>query len=219
MRYCPFVMRTRLVLAAKNIEYETVLINLVNKPDWYFTKNPAGRVPTLEQDEKIVIESLVTSDYLDEAYPNNPLHPSDPYLKARQRLVVESFGGEVLPLTSKVMFAATPELMKEAIESLKKGFDKLEQYEKILKDSGKLYFRGDTPGMVDYMIYPFMYRLDIGKDFVGPDAEFPKDKLPNLAAWLERMNKDPAVIKCTPNKDDLVRFMKGYIVGNKVFDP
>lgn len=32
---CPYAQRTRLVLAHKNIPYETVEIDLANKPEWY----------------------------------------------------------------------------------------------------------------------------------------------------------------------------------------
>jgi len=216
MRFCPFAMRTRLVLAAKKINYERVNINLASKPDWFLTKNAGGTVPVLEQDDRILTESLITSDYLEEAYPHNKLYPQDPYLKARQRMLVDNFS-EINGLISKVLYMK-PETRKDAIEALQKGFDKLEKYEDILKVSGKQYFRGDTPGMVDYVLFPFFLRLDLGKDFIGPEAEFPKDKLPVLAAWIERMKKDPVVIECSLPRDVNIKFFKGLLEGRKDFD-
>lgn len=69
-----------------------VNINLVTKPEWYFARNPLGKVPCLEMNGKIVYESLITADYLDEVYPGpSPLNNPDPYLKAQDRIYVELF--------------------------------------------------------------------------------------------------------------------------------
>jgi glutathione S-transferase len=213
MKYCPYAERTRLVLAAKNIPHETVNVNLAQKPDWLFEKNPAGKVPVIEKEEMILNESLVTSDYLDEAYPDNPLHPSDPYLKAKQRLVVEAFQqttGSFLTL-----FRATPENVAQEANTY---FTSLEKFEKILAESGKPYFRGDKAGMVDYMIFPWFERLPLLKEIHGSALTFPEDKLPTLAAWFRRMETDPAVIACSNQKSKSLNFLKAYVAGKVEYD-
>jgi len=61
-------------------------------------KNPAGEVPLLEwidrdsKETRLIPESLVVSDYLDNLYPENRLQPADPYLKAKQQVLVGRFG-------------------------------------------------------------------------------------------------------------------------------
>jgi len=78
--------------------YEEVFINLSDEPDWYLKKNPVGEVPLLEwidrdsKQTRSVPESLIVSDYLDNLYPEHRLHPSDPYLKAKQQVLVGRFG-------------------------------------------------------------------------------------------------------------------------------
>jgi glutathione S-transferase len=78
--------------------YEEIFINLSDEPDWYLKKNPVGEVPLLEwidrdsKQTRLVPESLIVSDYLDNLYPENRLHPSDPYLKAKQQVLVGRFG-------------------------------------------------------------------------------------------------------------------------------
>ena len=37
-------------------------------------------------------ESLVCNDYLDETHPDTQLNPTDPYVKAKQRILVERWG-------------------------------------------------------------------------------------------------------------------------------
>ena len=62
-----------------------------NKPDWLFEKNPVGKVPVLEKDDQTIYESLITCDYLEEVYPNPPLYPSDPWQKAKDKVVIDRF--------------------------------------------------------------------------------------------------------------------------------
>ena len=65
----------------------------MEKPEFLFEKNPLGKVPVLvRSDGSSLYESLVVSDYIDEAYPRKKLIPSDPFAKAKDRIVVERFG-------------------------------------------------------------------------------------------------------------------------------
>uniref|UniRef100_A0A2K6LF00 Glutathione S-transferase omega n=1 Tax=Rhinopithecus bieti TaxID=61621 RepID=A0A2K6LF00_RHIBE len=92
MRFCPFAERTLLVLKAKGIRHEVININLKNKPEWFFKKNPFGLVPVLENSQgQLIYESPITCEYLDEAYPGKKLLPDDPYEKACQKMILELF--------------------------------------------------------------------------------------------------------------------------------
>src|SRR6266508_4325200 len=44
---CPYCARVRILLAEKEIPYETVEIDLENRPVWLYKKNSVGRVPVL----------------------------------------------------------------------------------------------------------------------------------------------------------------------------
>ena len=69
--------------------YETVNINLQNKPDWFLALNPLGQVPVLQLDDQVVPESTATCDWLDDVYPETRLQPSDPYRRAWDRVLLE----------------------------------------------------------------------------------------------------------------------------------
>lgn len=43
MEYCPYAHRVRLVLRAKDLDYDIVNINLINKPAWYANVHPEGQ--------------------------------------------------------------------------------------------------------------------------------------------------------------------------------
>jgi len=56
---CPYCARARIALAEKGIEYETVEVDLDDRPAWIYEKNPLGRVPVLEEDTFVLAESAV----------------------------------------------------------------------------------------------------------------------------------------------------------------
>ena len=74
------------------LRHEIVNINLKTKPEWYLAKSvTGGKVPALELDDRFLPESLLTSDLLEELYPEPALYPTDPWKKAQDRLLVELF--------------------------------------------------------------------------------------------------------------------------------
>ncbi|MCC7082949.1 MAG: glutathione S-transferase family protein [Burkholderiales bacterium] len=90
--------KVRIVLAEKNLPWESriVLLGLdggkpgpgvltQHDPE-YLKLNPNGVVPTLVHDGRVIIESTVINEYLDEAFPAVSLRPADPFLRAQMRL-------------------------------------------------------------------------------------------------------------------------------------
>jgi glutathione S-transferase len=89
---CPFCARVRIALAEKGIEYETVEIDLDNRPGWVYDLNASGKVPILD-DGFVLPESAVIMEYLDERYPEPPLLPRELGARAEARLSVFRFDG------------------------------------------------------------------------------------------------------------------------------
>ena len=73
--------KVRLVLDAKGLDYTSREIDLIgggqHDPD-YVKLNPSHVVPTLVDDGRAFVESTLINEYLDEAYPEPPLRPTDP---------------------------------------------------------------------------------------------------------------------------------------------
>ena len=87
---CPYCARVRIVLAEKGIEYDTVEIDLRDRPQSIYELNPSGKVPVLD-DGFVLPESRVIIEYLEERYPDPPLLPRDPRARADARLLVHRF--------------------------------------------------------------------------------------------------------------------------------
>jgi len=88
---CPYCARVRIVLAEKGVEFETVEVDLDDRPAWIYEKNPLGRVPVLEEDAFVLPESAVINEYLEERYPEPALWPADAAERAFGRLLVFRF--------------------------------------------------------------------------------------------------------------------------------
>jgi glutathione S-transferase len=87
---CPYCARVRIVLAEKGLDYETVEIDLRDRPDWIYELNAKGKVPVLD-DGLVLPESEVIMAYLDDRYAEPPLRPSDPAARAYGNLLVHRF--------------------------------------------------------------------------------------------------------------------------------
>jgi glutathione S-transferase len=88
---CPFCARVRIALAEKGLEYETVEVDLDDRPGWLFELNPAGRVPVLDDGGFVLPESDVIMAYLEDRQPGPPLLPEGAVERARARLAVRRF--------------------------------------------------------------------------------------------------------------------------------
>lgn len=78
--------RTRLVLAAKGVSYDRVIVDPAKPPEDLLDLNPYGGTPTLVDRDLTLYNTAVVCEYLDERYPHPPLMPIDPLSRARLRL-------------------------------------------------------------------------------------------------------------------------------------
>ncbi|MDH3686538.1 MAG: glutathione S-transferase, partial [Myxococcales bacterium] len=77
----PFCDKIRRVLHVKGQPYEVVEVPLTRS--FSISKlNPAGKLPTLEHDGRIVADSTDIAAYLEEAFPEPPLYPKGPAERA-----------------------------------------------------------------------------------------------------------------------------------------
>ena len=80
--------KPRIVFAEKGLAWEGETLDL-NAGDQfkpaYLKLNPNAVVPTLVHDGRAVIESNIIIEYLDDAFPDRPLRPGDPWRRAQMR--------------------------------------------------------------------------------------------------------------------------------------
>jgi glutathione S-transferase len=84
--------RVKIVLHEKGLAYQRVTLDLAKKeqkrPE-FLKLNPYGKVPVINDNGKVLFESCIINEYLDEQYPNPPLMPKEPYVRGRGRILVD----------------------------------------------------------------------------------------------------------------------------------
>ena len=174
---CPYCARVRILLAEKGVPYETVEVDLDDRPAWIYGKNVTGLVPVLEEDEGLVLpESRVIMEYLEERFPEPPLWPADAAARALARLLLERFDE-----LSDPYYDVLKDRPGASEERLRKVLTRLDG---ILE--AQPFLTGPAFGLTDVGFLPWILRIEtrLGLDL----AEYP-----SLAAWLEHVVERPSV--------------------------
>lgn len=187
---CPYVQRAAISLREKGVPFERITVDLANKPAWFKAISPLGKVPLLrvEHDgqETVIFESAVILEFLEETQPN-PLHPSDPYARARHRAWIE-FGSAILNAIARFYSAPTEAALLAESETVSAMFDRLE-VERANGAAGPC-FDGERFSLVDAVYGPIFRYFDVF-DRIGDFGIL--DGKPHVQVWREALRKRPSV--------------------------
>lgn len=182
--------RVKIALAEKGLAWDGVTVSLAKKeqksPE-HLKRNPYGKIPVIDDDGKILFESCIINEYLDEKYPNPPLMPKDPYMRGRGRILVDY----ALNYLHEPYWALRGEMLKKeserneaVMEEKHRTLQHLLLYlEEALGDTA--YFLGAL-SLTDIAIIPRFLRME-------SYGALPAPTLPRLNAWLERMKERASV--------------------------
>ena len=162
--------------------------------DWYKKINPNGQVPALDHDGRIVTESTVICEYLEDVFTDAPpLRPGDPYLRAQMRIwtkwvdeyfcwCVSTIGWE-RRISRIARNGFDPKVLEEEMRKIDYSIKKLEAR---LKDHR--WLAGDEYSLADICNFAIAHAMDKGF------PEFVNDKAtPGIMDWLARIHARPAV--------------------------
>ncbi|MCW8857675.1 MAG: maleylacetoacetate isomerase [Kangiella sp.] len=95
--------RVRIALNVKRLSYQMIPVHLVkdggeqHKPE-YLEQNPQGLVPLLDDNGKLLSQSMAICEYLEESYNGPELLPSEPFLRAKVRSLCQIIACDIHPL-------------------------------------------------------------------------------------------------------------------------
>ena len=98
-----------LTLLEKGLDWESEYLDLFKNEQYrpeYVRINPKGVVPSLVYQGKVVIESSLICEFLNDTFPTPPLVPSDAYERARMRLWSKHIDEGVFEATREISFSA-----------------------------------------------------------------------------------------------------------------
>src|SRR5512147_1663020 len=85
----PCARRVRVALLEKGRRWTTRLVDLTRmeqKRPEYLALNPNGVVPTLVHGDRVLYESNVITEYVDDVFPGPRLYPTDPWARAQAKM-------------------------------------------------------------------------------------------------------------------------------------
>lgn len=161
--------RVRIALNLKGCEYEKQTVHLLKDggqqhSEEYKRVNPLALVPSLQDGDFIISESLAIIEYLNEKYPTPPLLPKNAADKARVRALALMIIADTHPLCNLRVnnylmekFNITDAQKKEWLQHwIHTGLSAFEAQLKANQFSGKFCF-GDTPTLADVCLVPQLY--------------------------------------------------------------
>ena len=217
-------LKPMLTLYEKGLEFKIVRLNpakFEHHEDWFKAINPNGQVPALVDDDKVITESTVICEYLEDEYPTEvKLRPDDSYGRAQMRVwtkwvdeyfcwCVSTIGWERMigPMARALSDAEFEEQVKRIPvpeqqvkwRNARKGFPKElldEEMRKVRVSVDKLEKRlAESEWLAgdDYTLADIC-NFAIANGMQHGFAEIVnREASPHLLAWIERINLRPAV--------------------------
>ncbi|KAJ3702731.1 hypothetical protein LUZ61_006436 [Rhynchospora tenuis] len=205
----PYVVRARIALNLKEVQYEFLEEQFGTKSELLLKSNPIyKKIPVLIHDEKPVCESMIIVQYIDDVWINSgpALMPADAYDRALQRFWTVYVDDKFVPSLFGIMRSPTEEAKAEAKEQALASLQLLEEaFGKISK--GKPFFGGDTIGYLDIALGSFLGWMKAFEEMNGFKL-LDDTKTPLLCAWADNFCNNEVVGAVIPETAKLVELAK-----------
>jgi len=208
---CPFAQRTKIVLALKGIPHEVTEFDISKPmPDWFHKMNPEERVPVIHYQGKVLNESSVINEYLEDLFPEIPLFPKDLYSRALSRVWTTWASETFIPAMYTLLMNQDRDqdetLCKEALDS----FAQLNRW--LTEHNPNGTYAWDSFGMVDLNFAPFFQRYCLNEHYRG-------FKIPNtleyarVLKWRNALLAHPIVRQTGLPDEKYIRYYYDYSLG------
>jgi len=168
--------RVRIGLGLKHLAFEYVGVDILagaQKAEDYRAKNPMAQVPTLEITEDdgtriALTQSLPILEYLDERWPDPPLLPRDPYLRAKARGLAEIVNAGIQPMQNTTTTRRIKKLGGDDVAWVQPFIaDGLAAFARVVEETAGEFCVGDSPTIADCCLVPQLasarrYRVELG---------------------------------------------------------
>ncbi|CAA7395318.1 unnamed protein product [Spirodela intermedia] len=211
----PFVMRARIALNLKKVDYEFIAETMHPKSELLLKSNPVyKKIPVLFHKGNPICESLIIVQYIDETWTSvHPILPADPYDRAIARFWAAYIDDTWNPEVRKYSMANTDEERAVVAEKTFAGVQLLEEAFQTCGKGGN-WFGGDALGYLDIALGSYLAWIRVTEKMSGLKI-LDGDKFPQLTAWADRFCAEEAVKGVMPETDKLLEFAAAMIARMK----
>jgi glutathione S-transferase len=193
--------KVRIALLEKGVAFEEDAGCTPSQKDEFLARSPIGKVPFLELgDGRRLCESEVIAEYLEEAYPQKPLLPKDPFERAKVRELVK-FIELHMELVARRLYGQVffkrgnvSDEMRQAVEKdLAKGvraFKTLVKFDPYI--AGRELTLADCAAFVHLPLVSLATKHGLGRDFL--------EDVPKLKPYLRMLGERPAFQKVNEDR-------------------
>lgn len=189
--YSPTSHRVFATLAHKDIDYDTVEVDITQKqrPAEFNGVSPFGKVPVLVHNGRSLIESSVICEYIDEVWTEPAMMPTEAARRAYARQWISFFNRVVADRDGEFVHIERDRDRKVALCG--KIFPELKKLDEELAGKDGL-FLGEELSLVDVNMAPFARLLGIWSELIG-DTHY--GAYANLHAYFDRLQAHPVLEK------------------------
>ena len=192
--------KVRIALLEKGVPFEEDPACAPSQKEEFLSRSPIGKVPFLELDGgRRLAESEVIAEYLEEAYPQKPLLPRDPFERAKVReliafmelhveLVARRVYGQVFwkrPASDEVKQAVDKDLTRGI-----RAFKALVRFDPYI--AGKELTLADCAAFVHLPLVSLATKHGFGRDYL--------EEIPQLKGYLKMLGERPAFRKVNEDR-------------------
>ena len=203
---CPFAQRTHLALVEKGLEYEHSEVDLKNKPAWFEAVSPYSKVPVLKHGDRVVYESAIINEYVEETWPEPALMPTDPFRRAQARISIDYCNTRFIDAFYDLLSAREPAAQAELAAKLTGCFESMEEAG-LAALGADPYWLGSDVSLVDLAYWPFFERLPALTHYRGVGIP---ESCPRLKAWLAAMAERESVQRTRHEPDYYIQSYTRY---------
>lgn len=214
MAVCPFAQRARMMLALKGIEFELVEIDITKpRPDWFKALNPLGKVPVLRHEGRLLNESSVICEYLEDAFPGAPSRvPRDPYTRALARILIDHGNQRFVPAMYRLLMNQDPALDEPRTEEALSAWRFVDEHLRRYAPDATFLDDGDGFSLAEINYAPFFQRYCLNEHYRG--FRLPEDgRFDRVRKWRDACLAEPLVAKTGMAAEDFIKLYYDYSLG------
>ncbi|OMO95435.1 hypothetical protein COLO4_15880 [Corchorus olitorius] len=200
----PFANRVKWALKLKGIEYEYMEEDVWNKSNLLIQLNPVyKKVPVLVHNGKVILESFLILEYIDETWNQNPLLlPQDPSQRALTRFWAKFAEEKIFEAAFNALCSHGDE-QKKAVQLTMEAMEKIEGELK----GKQQFFGGESIGYLDIILGWISYMLPVFEE-VGSVQILDPVKFPATIAWSNRFLNHPVIKDTLPPKEKMLVYFQ-----------